>query len=109
MQDGVDAALVSANNVDVGVCETFTDELKEIEYENVRLNGLRYMDDILRMANEVKNAQEANDAMEEMIGGKNLQFNLDKSSFVIVGSKKATKKIRKDLEKTHHLHSVEVR
>ena len=76
-QGGVDAALVSANNVDVGVCETFTDELKEIEYENVRLNGLRYMDDILRMAREVKNAQEANDAMEEMMGRKNLQFNLD--------------------------------
>ena len=51
------------------------------------------------MAGNVSDAQYGNDLIDIIIGEKNLKLNLDKSLYIIMGSKKARKKIRTDLEK----------
>ena len=58
------------------------------------------MDDLFRMTTEVKNAQEANLKMEELVGRKNLQFNLDKSAFLLVGSGKGKGRLQRSLDKS---------
>ena len=47
----------------------------------------------------MEDAQYGNDLMEELIGKKNLQLNLDKSSYLIMGNRKKRKLIESKLEK----------
>ena len=54
-QGGVEAAIVSSNNVDVGMEEVFNDEEKEIKYKEITVKGLSYMDDIMRMSESIAN------------------------------------------------------
>ena len=81
-QGGVDAAILSANNVSVGVEETFKEKEKEIVYENIRLNPLSYMDDLMEMSETINDAQEANKAIEIFLGSKKLWINLTSLSSV---------------------------
>ena len=98
-QGGVDAAIISANNVDVGLTETFGDETNNIKYEDLSINALGYMDDILDANTDVASVQKANNLMEELVGRKNLQFNLDKSVFLLVGNSRTKKRLKKELGK----------
>ena len=98
-QGGVDAAILSANNVSVGVEETFREKETEIVYENVRLNPLSYMDDLMEMSETVNDAQEANKTIEVFLGRKNLQLNMDKSNYIIIGGSKERRKMKKELQK----------
>ena len=50
------------------------------------------MDDIGRLAESKVNTQEANEKLEEMINRKGLEFNIDKSNFLLIGSKKTSKR-----------------
>ena len=99
-QGGIEAALVSSNNVDVGVEETFIDETIEIKYEEIPLKPLSYMDDLMRMASNVNDAQEGNKLMEEFIGKKNLELNLTKSNVIAIGNSKERKRLMRALNKT---------
>ena len=98
-QGSIEAAMISSNNVSVGIEETFEDNEREIEYAGTKLNPFSYMDDVLRGAESVEDAQYGNDLMEELIGKKNLQLNLDKSSYLIMGNRKKRKLIESKLEK----------
>ena len=98
-QGSVEAAIISSNNVDVGVTEKFDDNEREIEYADVKLNPLSFMDDIFRLAGNASDAQYGNDMIELMVHEKNLQFNHDKSSYILMGSAKARKKLRTELER----------
>ena len=90
---------MSSANVLVGVDDEFRDSDKEVVYHNIKLNPQSFMDDILRPAENVRNAQYGNDKMEEMVKKKVLKFNLDKSNFVILGNKKSRKKLRDEEER----------
>ena len=57
------------------------------------------MDDIFRMTESVKAAQEGNIKMEYIVGSKGLDLNIDKSNFTLIGNKKARKKLRAEMEK----------
>ena len=108
-QGGVEAGIVSSNNVDVGMEEAFNDEDKEIRYKELTVKGLSYMDDIMCMSENLENAEYGNRKMEECIGRKNLSFNLDKSNYVIVGSNKERKKLNKKLREKPHITMVKVK
>ena len=88
-QGTVPAAIISSSNIAVGVEEAFKESDKEILYHDIPINALSYMDDIFRMADNANKAQFGNDRMEEMI---NMKFNVDKSSYVIIGNKKGKEK-----------------
>ena len=57
------------------------------------------MDDIYRMADNADKAQFGNERIEEMINMKVLEFNVEKSSYVIIGNKKERKKLKEQLNK----------
>ena len=79
--------------------DTLDDEEKYIKYCNdIVISALTYMDDIGRLAESKEDSQYANNKLEEMVNRKGLEFNIDKSNFVIIGSKKEVKRLQKDLE-----------
>ena len=86
-QGGVDASLISSSNVEVGVKEAFEDSDKEVTYFELKLSPQSFMDDIMRLAENVESAQYGNDAMEDMINRIVLKFNIEKSNYVIIGNK----------------------
>ena len=99
-QGGVDACTISAVNVDNGVNVAFVDSDGEIVYSGLPLAPLIYMDDIFRMGNDIESAQDANRRIVNMVESKLLDLNLDKTNYLIMGSKKARKKLVTDLQKT---------
>ena len=52
------------------------------------MNPQSFLDDIMRVAEDVENAQYGIDHIEEMMTKKVLELNVDKYSFVIIGKKK---------------------
>ena len=58
------------------------------------------MDDIARMAASRDAAQYANNLLETLIRKKSLQFNLEKSGFLVMGNTKARKKLHNQIEKS---------
>ena len=54
----------------------------------------------MRMAESLASAQYGNHLMEELIAKKCLQFNLDKSSFIVMGTNKQRKQFQRELEKS---------
>ena len=99
-QVNVDAAVISSVNLDNGVNDAFVESDGELKYLELDLGPILFMDDIFRMGDNVIAAQVANNLLEEMIGKKSLEFNLDKSAFMVMGNKKARKVIKSQLEKT---------
>ena len=90
-QGTVPAAIISSSNIAVGVEESFKETDKELLFHDMFLKPLSYMDDLFRMAENVEKAQYGNEVMEEMINKKVLEFNISKSSFVVIGNKRARK------------------
>ena len=99
-QGGTEGPVLSSVSVDNGLNVTFVRSEVEVKYKTLALAPQSFMDDIMRMAESLKSAQFGNNLMEEVIEQKCLQFNLDKSCFVIMGNKKQRKKFEKDLEKS---------
>ena len=98
-QGSVDAALISANSIGNGVKEALNEEDKELKYnESLVLSGLSFMDDIGRMSEDRDKAQYGNDRIEDMINRKGLEFNLDKSNFLLIGNKRELKRMQKELD-----------
>ena len=54
------------------------------------------MDDILRMAETIESAQNGNVRMESIMKMKLLEFNQEKSCFIVMGNRKARKKFPKN-------------
>ena len=95
-QGSVDAAVISSVSIGNDVSVTFAeaDGKQEVSYESVDLSPLIFIDDIFRMTDTVESAQYANKLMELIIGRKGLEFNQDKSMFVIMGNKKERKALK---------------
>ena len=90
-QGSLDAAILSSNGLAKGTEDFFQSSECEVVYGNVELSAQIFMDDIFCMAEDVKSAQYANNVLEEMVGRKSLKLNTDKSSYIIMGNKKARK------------------
>ena len=99
-QGSIEAALISSNNVSVGIEEQFKEKEEEkVKYETVTLDPLSYMDDVFDINENVKDSQTSNNLMEEFIGSKNLKLNLDKSNFIVIGGSKERRKLKKEIKK----------
>ena len=98
-QGSVDGSILSSSNLASGAEDTFTDPDKELKYEDLVIFPPIFMDDIEKLSNSVEAAQYGNDKMEELVGRKKLQLNIDKSGFLIMGNKKARKTIESQLVK----------
>ena len=74
-QGTVEAGVISSNNIDKGVNVAFVDSDCEVKYVDLPLAPTIFMDDIGKMAESIKAAQEGNTRMEDMIESKCLSFN----------------------------------
>ena len=83
----MDAAITSSANVAGGVEEFFNDPEKEVKVEDVQLAPLSFVDDIGKMSESIEAAQYGNDRMQALVNSKTLSLNLQKSAYIVIGSK----------------------
>ena len=81
--------IVSAVNLDNGVQDFFHDSEYEISYGDVNLQPILYQDDVARLSLDIESTQMGNNKMENMAETKLLNFNLEKSCFIVFGNKKS--------------------
>ena len=101
-QGTLEGALVSAASLDNGVRDFFSSSVSEVSYGDMKLLPLLYQDDIGRLSLDIESTQSGNDLMEAMAESKLLDFNLEKSCFIVFGSKKERAEIQESL-KSHPL------
>ena len=77
--------------------ETTTRE--KVKYDDVTIQPLLVQDDVWNAANSVEDAQVANNKMEEVLEKKLLNLNLDKSSYLVAGAKKARKQLEEQINR----------
>ena len=99
-QGTIGGALLSSLNLDMGVQSLFTSSTSEISYGAIRLQPLIFQDDLARMCTTVQPAQAGNDKVAEITNSKQLEINIDKSSFIILGNRNKVKEIREQLAAT---------
>ena len=101
-QGGIDGAVISSVSIGNDVGESFTDnnEVEAMKYESVDLYPMCYMDDIFNMCENVAATQASNNLMEEVVGKKGLEFNYEKSMFLVMGNKKTRAKLQEEIRKT---------
>ena len=99
-QGTIEGAILSAVSIGGGVEEYFRDSPYELWYDTVRLQPGVFQDDLERMAGGRMEAQVGNQLMEIVAESKLLSFNLDKSAFMVVGTKKNKKEIETELEES---------
>ena len=98
-QGSVEAAVISSAAIGKGASDTFTNKEGVIMYENIPIPYQSFMDDCLKASDNVEYAQVANNLMENLMGRAGLQLNLEKSCFMIVGSKMSRKKLSEKVKK----------
>ena len=96
-QGTLDGAIISACSIDNTVNTFFSKSSHEVSYGEVNLQPLLFQDDIFRMCEDVFSAQAGNELIDCVMETKLLDFNLDKSCFIIIGGKKAQQDIRESL------------
>ena len=92
-QGTVEGAIASAVNLDRGVTED------EIYYLGVKLGPLLFQDDVARLSLSVDSAQSGNTKMRSVAESKLVNFNLEKSGFVVFGSKRRRLELQSELER----------
>ena len=92
-QGTIEGAICSAVNLDNGVRDFFCNSEHEVSYGGVRLLPALFQDDVSRICMDPVSAQAGNNKMEAMAETKLLDFNLDKSCFIIIGKTKARQKL----------------
>ena len=68
----------------------FQSSMDELSYGGERLQPLLFQDDISRLSTSVRGAQTGNTRMETKL----LDFNLDKSCVIVMGSRKQQKEVQ---------------
>ena len=96
-QGQVGAALVSSLNIGHGIYEIFKDNFtakigKDIQIDNailpgVSLNSIIFQDDIGKLNNNIDQAREACELIDDLLKRKQLSANYDKSKFITFGNK----------------------
>ena len=97
-QGSIDAGIVSSSNLSSGVEDFFSDSEFEGFYGLLRLQPLLYQDDLFRFCYDRLSAQMGNDRLQNLAETKLLDYHVDKSKIVIVGSKKARLNLEKEFE-----------
>ena len=97
-QGTLEGANISAANIDFTVNLFFKTSMDELSYGGDQLQPLLFQDDISRLATSVWGAQSGNDKMESVMETKLLDFNLDKSCVIVMGSEKRKGEIEEQLK-----------
>ena len=97
-QGSAGAALVSSLNLDCVITDQFTGSQHELHYGQVRLQPLIYQDDPARGCDNVVSAQAGNDKIVSVIKSKQLELNLDKSCYLLLGNLQHIKKVRQQIK-----------
>ena len=92
-----EGAIISAANISDGISKAFKHSSYEISYGEEMLNPLLFQDDIARVCDSIEAAQYGNELVNHVMETKLLDFNLDKSVYIVVGNK-SDKNIKKMLE-----------
>ena len=104
-QGTADGAVVSSVNLDGGVKEKFTDvtlfnsDDESEKYYKDCYHPVIFMDDLGKVSKNLKDAQDANHKMEDLMESKGLDLNEDKSVCMVIGENKARKKLLDELER----------
>jgi hypothetical protein len=98
-QGTLEGAIVSAVNLDSGVNDFFHDSEFEVNYGGVALQPLLYQDDVARLSTDLESVQMGNNKMEALAETKLLNYNLEKSCFIVIGKKKPRQKMEEQLQK----------
>mgnify|MGYP003314263613 CR=1 FL=1 len=94
-QGSVGSGLLSALNLDSGVCEFFDGSDQEISYGPLPLQPLLFQDDVGRLSSSPQAAQAGNDKMAAITNLKQIEINVDKSIYILLGNKKKVNEKRK--------------
>ena len=93
-QGTVGGGLASALGLSDGMADSFDGSSSEIYYGPVRVQPIMFQDDILKCSDDIKSAQDGCYKMEVVTGLKQLQINIDKSVFMLLGNKSRVGEIR---------------
>ena len=98
-QGTTEGAVISAASLDYTVNKFFGSSKAELSYGPEKILPLMFQDDICRLSLTLKDAQKGNDTLESAMEIKLLDFNLDKSCCLIMGSNQGRKRLTKDMSK----------
>ena len=91
------AALASQLDIDLGIKNYFENSKDEASYGSVRIQQQTFQDDIQRIAANVSSARIGNVKLERMLSERLLSCHPKKTCFVLVGSLKYKKQVKKEL------------
>ena len=94
----VGGAVVSAVNLDNGVRDFFANSEAEVTFAGVSLGPILFQNDVARLSLTAADAQAVNTKMECVATTKLLEFNVDKSCYIVIGKKKRRQELRKQIE-----------
>ena len=92
-------AIASANSLSKGVEDFFRESYHEIFYGNVEIKLILLQDDICRVSENSSKTQIGESKLEALAETKILNFNEDKTRYVLFGSGKSRKKLEEDFER----------
>ena len=93
-----EGAIISAANISDGVSTAFKNSAHELSYGDEMLNPLLFQDDIARVCDSVEAANHGNELINHVMESKLLDFNLDKSVYMVVGNPSTRKSLEKQIE-----------
>ena len=99
-QGTLDGAIISACSIDYSIDKFFSNSSYEVSYGGLNLQPLLYQDDIFRLCSDPFSAQIGNELIDAVMETKLLDFNLDKSCYIVVGPEEKQSEIRNYFETT---------
>ena len=95
-----EGAIMSAASISDGIEKAFKFSTHELSYGEEELRPLLFQDDIARICDSAEAAQAGNDLVSHVMESKLLDFNVDKSCYMVVGDNKSKTGLIKQLEAT---------
>merc|ERR1711954_533391 len=87
-QGNLDSPILSSAGLDSGAEIVFKDSRDEACYASLVLGPMLYVDDLFRIAPSVGSAHAGLKKMEQLAESKGLDYNLTKTSYIVIGNKK---------------------
>ena len=91
-------AVIRAVNLDGGIKESFECTSNEVSYGSVTMGPCLFQDDISRLAEDLDSLQDGNNRILDMAEKKLLDFNQEKSCFILIGKRKFQKEVTQRLK-----------
>ena len=98
-QGGRSPAMVCSMSLSKSVDEYFGDSNHKVNYGQVKLAPLQFVDDALRLTTSVEGARDGCKRFEAIMASKGLSANIDKSIYLLAGKRKNLEKIRNELSR----------